>query len=100
MTGSDLVSLLRAQGYAPHSYSGRMMHGRRCVAVSSQPSQPAFEIEIGADLMAECAEREDWDMATMVREAVRGTRSDSMGLGIVVYWPEVEWPEGEEEGDE
>jgi hypothetical protein len=29
----------------------------------------------------------------------RGTRTDSLGLGTIIYFPRVEWPEGVSESD-
>ena len=31
-------------------------------------------------------------------EVFKGTRSDSMGMGTIIYWPRMEWPEGVEDG--
>ncbi len=69
MTSETLIRKLEAAGFEPHSYSGRAMFGRQCVAVS------------GGGMFV-------WP-ATAV---LRGWRQDSMGRGAVIYWPEVAWP--------
>lgn len=56
-------------------------------------------LEDVALLLAERAERHGFDIID-----IPVPDTDSLGRGIVVYWPQVEWPEGrveqEEEEDE
>lgn len=78
MDGRSLAEALREAGYEPYPYSGRMMYGRRCVAVDLGSSGELFKL--GYDLGVHGAD-----------EPGRPT-TDSMGLGIVAYWPSSEWP--------
>lgn len=76
-------------------YSGRGMYGRVCPAVSG-PSPVA----VCAALAAGCATGEE------AAELIAGLKTDSMGMGVVLYWPGVEWdekgwlPQEQEEGRE
>lgn len=58
-------------------YSGRGMYGKECPSAHFEEMQDAFELF--ADIASEDAELARW----MARKA----RTDSMGRGVVVYWP-------------
>jgi hypothetical protein len=91
------------------SYSGRGMFGATCVAVTldrysiSQCELIARVVAAAAYDGAEKAE-EEGDFAaegvssnTMdIVEAMSNTNTDSMGLGTVVYWPNVPYVAGDE----
>lgn len=62
-------------GYDVESYSGRGMYGAECISVQLDNTTELLEMgmrlsEVGADL-----------------DDIRGVRVDSMGQGLVVYWP-------------
>lgn len=69
------------------SYSGRGMHGKECVGLVSNDdgfqSVVAEMVRTGVD--------EDFDMEE-VADVISSARTDSMGIGIVIYWPKNEWP--------
>ena len=67
-----LIEKLEDAGFEPRAYSGRSMYGKECVAVSGRIS----EYEVGQ----------------AVGKGFGKPLTDSMGLGIVVYWPNHEWP--------
>lgn len=77
MDARDLINLIRDADGEPYSYSGRAMYGRRCVAVS--------DIKLH-ELVYQCAH------TRQAGDLLRSMRTDSMGLGKVFYWPNVEWP--------
>ncbi len=65
------------------SYSGRSMYGKRCLAITGDNiDQVQLGIELGKtkDIYSPCA-----------------TQTDSMGRGIVVYWPAIPYEMGNEE---
>lgn len=64
-----LVALLRRKGLRPRSYSGRGMYGRYCVSINLDQNEPVPDKLPG------------------------GYSWDSMGLGRVLYWPNVLAPE-------
>jgi len=91
MTYEWLVEIIEAAGYEAQSYSGRYMYGKRCVSLKSDEG----ETKILANLVEEC------DDTREAAELIRRCRTDSMGRGIVLYWPIVAWAgSSEEEGVE
>lgn len=103
VTSTTLIDLLREVynngdiEMEVRSYSGRGMYGKECVAVV-----------IGGYTSA-------WTLALAIADVNGGNadlfgleapRQDSMGLGTVLYWPQLEWPAGmkdfggEDEGDD
>lgn len=78
MTSQELIDLIRSStDHKPRSYSGRAMFGKRCVGFSCR--------SLGD--MAEAAS------AMGVNFKRLGARTDSLGLGVIVYFPRFEWPE-------
>ncbi len=70
------IEALKHEGYNPKSYSGRGMFGKECVSVSDE------------DMSA-------WVLANYLGRVGIYTpepRQDSLGLDIVLYWPQYEWP--------
>lgn len=102
MTGERLIDLLREAELTPRSYSGRAMYGARCVSVTVAPLEA---LAVGAALalaaVAEAGEGDEHAEAEEVYNLMAAAREDSMGRDVVVYWPDVEWPEdaGEEDDD-
>lgn len=62
-----LVRELRSEGLRPRSYSGRGMFGKECVGVSID-------------------RLDDLDGLPL-----KGVRTDSLGLGLIAYWPHLTW---------
>lgn len=71
------------------SYSGRGMYGRQCVAISGDSIDP-FHLAL---MIA--AHRYDFSIYDIPLPD-----TDSLGRGVVVYWPQIDWPEGRVERDE
>lgn len=71
------------------SYSGRGMYGARCFSISGEFS------EVWSAVMAAQADLTDEGSGDLIPPP----RQDSMGLGIVWYWPELSVDEDPEEGD-
>jgi hypothetical protein len=84
----DPITLIRAienAGYEARSYTGRGMYGRQCVGVEIDRHGSEFMLGVRLGLtLGEDAE----DLSPV---------SDSMGLGLIVYFPKVAWPAGEKE---
>lgn len=64
------------------SYSGRGMYGKTCVGLEVNTAGEAMEIAAWAVLNADGDSR---DVARMLGRA----REDSMGRGVILYWPTV-----------
>lgn len=72
MTAQELIDALQSAGYEWREYSGRGMMGARCVGVELDNERDIWKLS--RDLI-------DYD--------IRSPRIDSMGLGIIVYWPRI-----------
>ena len=73
------------------SYSGRNMYGKECLGIDMESMTDAFRFALSV---------QDSDLAYILSQPV----FDNMGRGIIVYFPDVEAPEGidndeDEEGD-
>lgn len=80
--GGALVFAIRELGEEPGSYSGRCMYGKKCVSVNV--NDLGFLLNLGIHLGQENPELDHLFSDLEVR-------SDQMGLGSVIYFPEVEW---------
>jgi len=71
------------------SYSGRAMYGEECLGIELDDTADAFRLAL---LIS------DDNLAV----ALRSPKFDDMGKGIIVYFPDVEVPEGvtDEDDDE
>ena len=92
---SALLEAIRALGYSIRSYSGRGMDGRTCMAFTLSGGTSAA-IGAAADIVSIIEPAE-------VREEVAAVfgraHTDSMGLGMVVYFPGVAWNEPDDDDD-
>lgn len=75
----DLIDALEDIGYDPEGYSGRGMYGKQCVSVRADDLHVLFEMGLE---FGQRDPNEQWPTP----------RSDSLGTGIIIYWPRVEWP--------
>lgn len=79
-----LQTVLTDLGYETSAYSGRGMGGEECLAVDL----PGPAATLWASLYGRTASLSDGDDG-IVAKAIRNSREDSMGRGIVVYFPGV-----------
>ena len=77
----ELIEALSQAGFDPCAYSGRGMFGKECVCVKGDD---VSEWEVAKALWRANDDNEIVD--------VPAPRTDSLGLGIVLYWPYYEWP--------
>jgi hypothetical protein len=71
------------------SYSGRNMYGKQCLGIDMESMTDAFRFALSV---------QDSDLIYRLSQPV----FDNMGRGIIVYFPNVEAPEGiddDEDGD-
>lgn len=99
---SKLVLLVQATGYEAMSYSGRGMYDKYCVGVKLEQGKSAFrvatEICLAAlDIIADKGCNEERTAFSFIQE-LSNTKvaEDSLGMDSVLYFPDVEWPEGDE----
>ena len=79
--------LMDIEGAELRSYSGRAMYGQECLGIDMDGMDDAFRFA----LMVTDSELAD---------ALSSPRFDSMGMGIIVYFPNVEAPEGLDDDDD
>ena len=113
------LDLAEACSLEVSSYSGRGMFGKTCCAISrTLDGEPVnltkVIIDMMSNLMASLEEvyvnliessaydphasgkiEEIWDLA----KKMPNVRSDQLGLGHVIYWPDIEFPDTLEEVD-
>lgn len=75
MEYDTLSDILADAGYDAEPYSGRGMYGAQCVSVS---------LDSDADLWRLATE-----LARVSDEDIPPPRTDTLGYGIVAYWPRV-----------
>jgi hypothetical protein len=79
-----LIEAIEDAGYTPQAYSGRGMCGRKCVGIEldSEDSQFKAALKIAAEYAG--------DLDRLLELSVK---DDALGLGSIVYFPLVDWPE-------
>ena len=82
-----LYDFLSECGYDPRSYSGRGMYGKECIAISTDDS-PAM---VGFMLGNQFAQQQHAESDDVRLDAIQDTHSDSLGKGVILYWPSFEW---------
>ena len=95
-TFQDIVS---DAGYELESYSGRGMYGAYCASIRMNVDEAPYQImariteifigRIDYETGDEC-EINDW------LKLMAQTRTDSLGLGIVLYWTNMAWDHSDE----
>lgn len=88
MDADKLIKALREGDFKVRDYSGRGMGDRRCVGVYLERGQSPFAVGAVAAL---ALGEEVLDL---------GVRQDSMGMGVILYFPGILWPEGETDEDD
>lgn len=92
MDSKKLINIIADAGFSAQSYTGRAMYGRNCVAFDPR----------GVDLIsagvALAVAAVDFDEDTLLELQDLTSKHDSMGYGMVVYFPDVPWDENEDEG--
>lgn len=74
-------------GTSIRSYSGRAMYGKECLGIEFDDMSDAFTFALLMD---------DESLTSLLSYP----KFDSMGLGIIAYWTNVEAPEGVEDDED
>jgi len=87
------VEVIESANYEVRAYSGRGMYGRSCIGIDVAQGVSMFKVGVDVANMATTLGYED------LAEDIGDLRvaQDSMGLGAIVYFPNVAWPEEEAE---
>ena len=94
----NLQELFEACDYETRSYSGRGMYGRSCLGVDLDRGDSTLSCI--AHLLDHIAEEghENWqDELEEFATAIRDSRSDSMGLGTILYFPDIPYIRSKEQ---
>lgn len=91
MDGNRLIELIENVGREVRAYSGRMMYGRECVGVEVDNVGQLFHL--GLELADAATDDERFALQKMY------VAWDSMGMGTILYFPDVKWPEGRAESE-
>ncbi len=89
MDPQRLIDALRDADYMVRSYSGYGMHGKRCVGVSTDSPSDLYQMGCALSLELGC------DEAATLRPS-----TDSMGRGVIIYFPDIEWVGGEPDDED
>lgn len=85
--------VINQAGYDPYAYSGRFMYGEKCIAFNTDDSVfSAIANLIEATLFLEYD-----DLMYELSDMLRKARTDSMGLGTVIYFPSIKFEEDQDE---
>lgn len=94
MAKRSFQDILMDAGVDVRSYSGRGMYGRECLGV---------DIDRGSsflDKLADVLESATEDEIQTIADGIRDSRQDTMGLGSIIYWPNVKWEDDPSEDEE
>jgi hypothetical protein len=98
MDAKILVEALRDAGYSVRSYSGRGMYGRSCVGAELERGTGAFKV--ASDVAAALLDTEVGAHALIRELADLRVCEDSLGLGSILYFPQVPWEQGSPEPED
>lgn len=86
-----LVDALQELGYEVSSYSGRGMYGKKCPSFETNNNRDENILSITAQAVSAVAQEYEPDDVQEVADLFNDCRTDSMGLGTVVYFPQIDW---------
>ena len=92
-----MIDALENGGYKTMSYSGRGMMGEKCLAVNLNDDLMREIAQISTLVMNEC--EDEFNGVEVVEymeeffDLLAEARTDSMGLGTVIYFPNIDWDE-------
>ena len=87
MEKSKLQELLEPTQYICRSYSGRGMYGKECLGVTLQEGDSLGKFF--GQVLDEIAAGSDEDEIEVIADDFHSMQTDSMGLGMIVYFPKV-----------
>jgi hypothetical protein len=97
----NLQELIEKSGYKTQSYSGRGMYGRECLGVVLKEGQTVghFLSKVIMTIRDYCDGDEVFEILPEFAELCDKMCSDSLGLGMIIYFPGVYYG-GKEEPEE
>jgi hypothetical protein len=104
LTAEEIIEAIdeahKQEEFQYRSYSGRGMFGKQCLGITF--SNVAEALAFGAWLGQTFSNPYGRSEETTASALLLKTRQDSMGRGIVIYWPELEYsgPSAESEDED
>jgi hypothetical protein len=92
-TFDDIVS---DAGYELESYSGRGMYGAQCASIRMNVDEAPYQIMARITEAVLDHRHEEIDIERDWLKLMAQTRTDSLGLGIVLYWTNMAWDHSED----
>lgn len=98
----DLKQIVEDAGFDARSYSGRGMYGLKCLSFNLEREENEFDafLSIAESAQSYVESSDDGFKLEDVTAYFMGAKSDSMGLGTVIYFPNIEWEEVEDQFEE
>lgn len=84
------------------SYSGRGMYGATCLGITTDRYTNPHDVIMKIVVQFVEENHEDKNFLFKFREltdCLQNPKQDSMGLGIVTYFPDIDWEEDDEDED-
>lgn len=102
MNFSELQEIVEDAGFETQSYSGRGMYGKKCLSFNLESGENEFDVflSISESIQSYVESHDDGLELEDITPHFMGAKSDSMGLGLVIYFPEIEWEDSDDEDDE
>lgn len=101
MNFNELKEVVENAGFDPQSYSGRGMYGRKCLSFNLDRDENLCDaiLDLAEAMNSHVQDNPDVEFEDAIQE-FKGVKTDSMGLGEVVYFPNIEWEDDDEEFEE
>lgn len=103
---NEFKEILEDNGYDVYSYSGRAMYGEKCLAFDFDGSIIAQVAQLSTEILNYCYDNYDQSVDEFSNKAedffdlLSTGKTDNMGLGTVIYFPEIKWSKDWEESEE
>jgi hypothetical protein len=99
---SSFQKMIEDLGYETRSYSGRVMFGKKCLGITLDRDQSMGELmgDIMNSFAGHAAKGSTYKLADALEvaaKAFRDMRTDSMGLGTIVYFPGILFDDTDED---
>ncbi len=91
------VNATESAGYSVRSYSGRGMYGKQCLGIGIGSGISPFKVacEIAMEVL-KLDDQHDIVESLMADLSDERVAQDSLGMGTIIYFPNMKWKEREE----
>lgn len=102
MNFSDLQGIVEDAGFETQSYSGRGMYGKKCLSFNLESGENEFDafLSIAESIQSYVESNDDGLELEDITSYFMGAKLDSMGLGVVIYFPEIVWEDSDTQDED